>query len=71
MARTPHDCCVNCSAWLPIGDGFGYCQAHPPLPTFGAHIKQPGSGVPDLVYVWPITPEFEWCREFQKETPAP
>jgi hypothetical protein len=73
MAKQPGDQqCATCSAWIPIADsdGFGNCKAHPPVPLFGANIGQPGSGRPELVFFFPMTPEFEWCREYKAETPA-
>jgi hypothetical protein len=62
--------CKTCSAWLPGGfddlaDGEGLCQAHPPVPIFGANVGKPGSGIPAPVALWPTTHESNWCREWQ------
>ena len=68
--RIPVDAsCANCTAWVPIdGQTAGFCQAHPPTPLYGAHFRQPGPGVPELEYCFPITAASDWCREFQKIT---
>lgn len=73
MAEHPADQrCSNCTAWRPDNGGeSGFCQAHPPLPMFGAHAKQPGSGVPQLEFFFPITDAGDWCREFQMAGAAP
>lgn len=58
------DTCATCNAWVAGKDvTIGRCKAHPPLPLFGAHAGQPGSGVPEPEYYYPITSSGDWCRE--------
>jgi len=67
MASQPvNESCANCSAWIDSmkDSSRGYCKAHPPTPLFGANFNQPGSGTPQIEYYFPITMEFDWCREF-------
>lgn len=71
--REPLAQCSGCSAWREITEtpGVGFCQAHPPLPMFGTYAKQPGSGVPQLEFYFPITDAEDWCREYQIKGGAP
>ena len=64
--------CSTCTAWVAGKDvTIGRCKAHPPAIVVGLKVGQPGSGVPEPEYLFPITGAGEWCREHQPIAPPP
>lgn len=65
--------CSTCNAWLLVDaeKNNGFCRAHPPVPMFGSYVKQPGPGVPQLEFYFPITAADDWCRDYQIKGGAP
>lgn len=58
--------CGTCTAWVAGKDvTIGRCKAHPPAIVLGLNLGQPGSGVPEPQYLWPVTSSGDWCREYE------
>lgn len=64
--------CGSCTAWVAGKDvTVGRCKAHPPEIIIGLNYGQPGSGVPEPQYLYPITNSADWCREHIPLSPPP